>query len=79
MTNPVERCPVDKTTSSQMVEIGSCAAILSGISTKVDGSIKVTLEINPEDQDIISRLMQRFAINEKLLQVGFISVSQGGF
>ena len=70
---------MDETKNAQMVEIGSCSAILSGISTKADGSIKVTLEINPEDQDIISRLMQRFAINEKLLQVGFVSVNQGGF
>jgi hypothetical protein len=62
-----------------MLEIGSCNAILSGISTKVDGSIKLTLEINPEDQAIIAKLMQRFAINEKLLQVGIVALNQGDY
>lgn len=58
-----------------MEEIGACNALLASISTKMDGSIKITLEINPEDQEIISRLMRRFAINEKLLQVGFVGVN----
>lgn len=62
-----------------MLEIGSCNAILSGISTKTDGSIKVTVEINPEDQAIISKLMQRFSINEKLLQIGFVALNQDDY
>ena len=62
-----------------MLEIGSCNAILSGISTKADGSIKVTVEINPEDQAIISKLMQRFSINEKLLQIGFVALNQDDY
>lgn len=57
-----------------MEEIGACNALLASISTKVDGSIKVTLEINPQDQEIISKLMRRFAINEKLLHIGFVGV-----
>jgi hypothetical protein len=58
----------------QVTEIGSCAAILAGLSTKVDGSIKVVLEINPTEQEILSRLLKLFATNEKLLQVAFIKV-----
>jgi hypothetical protein len=57
-------------------EIGSCAAILAGISTKVDGSIKVTLEINPDNQEILSRLLNCYATNQKLLQVGFLQAQE---
>ena len=58
-----------------VIEVGSCNAILASISTKVDGSLKVTLEINPQDHAVISRLIQRFIENQKLLQVGFIGVN----
>ncbi len=61
----------------EVIEIGSCQAILSGISTKVDGSIKVTLEINPDNQEILSKLLSSFATNEKLLQVAFLKVLNG--
>ena len=61
----------------EVIEIGSCQAILSGISTKVDGSIKVTLEINPDNQEILSKLLNSFATNEKLLQVAFLKVLNG--
>jgi len=57
-------------------EIGSCAAILAGLSTKVDGSIKVVLEINPTEQEILSRLLKLFATNEKLIQVAFLKVEE---
>ncbi len=60
----------------EIEEIGSCAAILAGLSTKVDGSIKVILEINPTEQDILSRLLKLFATNEKLIQVAFIKVKK---
>ena len=60
----------------EIEEIGSCAAILSGLSTKADGSIKVILEINPTEQDILSRLLKLFATNEKLIQVAFIKVKE---
>ena len=61
----------------EVIEIGSCQAILSGISTKIDGSIKVTLEINPDNQEILSKLLSSFATNEKLLQVAFLKVING--
>jgi hypothetical protein len=63
--------------SMEVIEIGSCQAILSGISTKVDGSIKVTQEINPDNQEILSKLLSSFATNEKLLQVAFLKVLNG--
>jgi hypothetical protein len=57
-----------------MDEIGTCNAILRGVKTLVDGSIKVELEINPEDQEIISKLIKRFSLNKRLLTVAFIGV-----
>ncbi len=50
--------------------------VVAGLSTKVDGSIKVSLEINPSEQEILSRLLKLFATNEKLLQVAFIKVNE---
>lgn len=57
-----------------MEEIGTCNAILRGVKTLVDGSIKVELEINPEDQKILSKLMERFAYNKRLLTCAFIGI-----
>lgn len=56
--------------------IGVTQAIIAGISTKVDGSIVLKLEINPDNQEIISKLLQKWALNERLLNVGLVSVSQ---
>lgn len=55
-------------------ELGSCQAILSGVSTKVDGSVKVTLEINPNDQSVVHKLMDAYLCGDKLLTVGFLKV-----
>ena len=54
--------------------IGVCEAIISGISTKVDGSIVLKLEINPSEQEIISKLFQKWAINQRLINVGLVSL-----
>lgn len=54
--------------------LGVCQAIISGISTKVDGSIVLKLEINPDNQEIISVLLQKWAINQRLLNIGLVSV-----
>lgn len=55
-------------------EVGSCMAILSGISTLRDGSVKITLEVNPEDQTILGKLMNLYLENERLFEVGFVGV-----
>jgi hypothetical protein len=60
----------------EVVEIGSCQAILEGVSTKVDGSISIRLNINPEDQSLAGKLIKCFAENDKLLQVAFVKVAQ---
>ncbi len=56
-------------------KIGVCQAIIAGISTKVDGSIVIKLEINPDEQEIISKLFQKWALNQRLLNVGLVSIN----
>jgi hypothetical protein len=57
-------------------EIGACEAILSSIKTRADGSVSVSLEINPTEQNTINELMKAFLANDKLLTVAFIAVHQ---
>ena len=57
-------------------EVGTCAAILSGISTRVDGSIKVSFDINPEDQALGAKLLSAYTQGDKLFNLGIIQVSE---
>lgn len=56
----------------EIVNIGSFNAILAGISTKVDGSAKVTFEVNPEDVSCINKLMEKFLLGERLFTVAIV-------
>lgn len=60
----------------KVTEVGSCAAILSAISTKIDGSIKVSFEINPQDQAIIAKLLQAYTVGDKLFNLGILQVKE---
>ena len=57
---------------SNAAELGVCQAILSSINTRVDGSVTIKLEINPQDQVLINRLMNAYLNDEKLLTVAFV-------
>jgi hypothetical protein len=57
-----------------ITEIGSCQSILKSIKTVTDGSVYLTLEINPDNQEIISRLMRLYLLNERLFEVGFVGI-----
>ena len=57
-----------------MIEIGSCNALLVGIKTMVDGSVKVEFAINPEDQEIASKLLKSYLLNEKLFSIGLVKI-----
>jgi hypothetical protein len=57
-------------------QIGVCQAIIAGISTKVDGSIIIKLEVNPSEQEIIAKLMNKWSLNQRLLNVGLVSIIQ---
>lgn len=57
-------------------QIGVCQAIIAGISTKADGSIIIKLEVNPSEQEIIAKLMNKWSLNQRLLNVGLVSITQ---
>jgi hypothetical protein len=57
-------------------EIGVCEAVLSSIKTRMDGSVTVALEINPDEKQTIKELMQAFLADEKLMTVAFVAVSK---
>lgn len=61
-----------------MEQIGVCNAIIASISTKVDGSIKLSLEINPEEQEVISNLLKAWALNKRLVSVGLVVSDKNG-
>jgi hypothetical protein len=53
-------------------ELGACQALLSSISTRIDGSITIKLEINPEDRELVNKLMNSYLSDQKLFTVAFI-------
>jgi hypothetical protein len=57
-------------------EIGVCEAVLSSIKTRMDGSVTVALEINPDEKQTIKELMQAFLLDEKLMTVAFVAASK---
>ncbi len=57
-----------------MEEIGACQAIIDKISTIADGSIRLTLDLNPSEQDIISKLLKLKLLNKPLIQIGIVSI-----
>lgn len=60
--------------SNTVTEIGSCEAIINSIKTRVDGSISLTLEINPHDSELVNRLMRLYLEDKKLVTCAFVRV-----
>lgn len=50
-------------------------AIIKSIKTTIDGGFNLSLDINPDDEKIISSLMRKFAEGEKLLQIGMVAIN----
>jgi hypothetical protein len=53
-------------------EIGSIEAILSSINTLKDGSVKISFEVNPQDQSVINKLMNSYLMGDKLFTLGIV-------
>jgi flagellar biosynthesis/type III secretory pathway protein FliH len=53
-------------------EIGTIQALLDSIKTLRDGSCKITFEVNPDNVDVLNRLMQKFLINQKLFTIAIV-------
>lgn len=53
--------------------IGSISVILTGIKTKIDGSVEIKLEANPSEQIVINKLLNKYLIGEKLFEIGIVA------
>lgn len=53
-------------------EIGAIEAIVSSITTLKDGSIKLSLELNPDNVQVINKLMSKYLNNERLFTIGIM-------
>lgn len=53
-------------------EIGAIEAIVSSITTLKDGSIKLSLELNPDNVSVINKLMSKYLNNERLFTIGIM-------
>ena len=46
------------------MEIGACEAIINKIQTTVDGGVRITLDINPDAEEIVKQLTEAGATAE---------------
>jgi hypothetical protein len=53
-------------------EIGSIEALLSGITTLKDGSVKISFEVNPDNIQTVNKLMQNYLIDKRLFTLGIV-------
>jgi hypothetical protein len=53
-------------------EVGAIEAIVSSITTLKDGSIKLSLELNPDNVQVINKLMTKYLNNERLFTIGIM-------
>lgn len=58
-----------------LVEIGACEAVIFKISTLTDGGIRLVLDLNPSDRDLIAKLMDMKMRGDQLVSVGFAAES----
>ena len=63
--------------SAELRPLGSTPAILSGISTRIDGSVTIKLDINPDQRELISNLMSLWAESQRELMVVFLKDDSG--
>lgn len=57
-------------------EVGSIQAVLSGISTRVDQSIKISFDVLPDDQKVIAELLKAYTTGSTLFTLGIVQVEE---
>lgn len=62
----------------EIQQIGAVEALISSIKTRQDGSVTITFELNPENQEVINSLMNLYLAGEKLITLGIVRKEQGG-
>lgn len=56
---------------SRFKELGSCECVIGNIRTLVDGSCRISLDLDPQAIDIITKLIKMKMANEQTIYVGF--------
>ena len=54
-----------------MIEIGACLAVINKLQTTIDGGVRLTLDLNPSESEIIKKLFDLKINNESEICVGF--------
>ena len=61
-----------------MDEIGACLATINKIQTTIDGGIRLTLDLNPTESEIIKKLFDLKISNTSEICVGFSKIEESG-
>lgn len=56
---------------NNLIEIGACDALINKIQTTVDGGARITLDINPDNLDLIKKLFDIKFSQNGYVYVGF--------
>jgi len=57
-----------------LTEIGSCQGIINKIQTTLDGGVRLTLDLNPSESDLIKKLFELKMSEEPEVCVGFAKI-----
>jgi len=52
--------------------LGACNALIYKIQTTVDGGARITLDLNPEDSELLSNLLNKKMRGEPMVYVAFV-------
>lgn len=58
-----------------MKRIGDCEAIINKITTTIDGGVRITLDLNSGDADLVKKLMDIRLETQGLVYVAFMTDS----
>lgn len=61
----------------EIQQIGAVEALISSIKTRQDGSVTISFELNPDNQEVINSLMNLYLAGEKLITLGIVRKDQG--
>lgn len=53
-------------------EVGTIEALLDSIKTMKDGSCKISFEVNPENIQVVNRLLNKYLINQRLFTIAIV-------
>lgn len=56
---------------NELIELGACEALINKIQTTIDGGARITLDINPDNLELIKKLMDIKFSQNGLVYVGF--------